>query len=554
MANTILLKQSNTANAAPTTGAVELGELALNTFDGKAYMKVDNGITEEIRLVNDVPIANTLFVSKTGNDSNDGTSWLSSLATIEQALAIATARKDLDPDAITLIEVGPGRYQTQGHLDLPDDSIIKCVHRTVIIFPEPTFESRNVFRLGSGCFIEGFLFEGWILDSLSNPSAGFAVSFRPGAVIRRTPYAHKIAVRTIPSWDTVPPPTDPFSIPPNPFFPRGGGVALADGLVCSPYSVFPNIMTWGATPVTPNGIGYCAKNGGLINAINAVSIWCHKHFLALSGGQVILSSCSTQFGDFSMWSEGSRQIVVPTGVTGVTLVPELASAAVIEPEKGPFGTIVDDMWTALDTTINPATGAVYTFGWTPIDEVYTRRDGAEFVQVIIWVLSSADEIPMENYSKGFFDTLGNSIIDVDKYDAFIFAFENMRDTINALPGMSLNAQDIVTALTAALISTLNSPNYQTQPSTVTAVGHTWNSVLAGVALTKIPPAFNRTNIEASIVEVNDGVVIASGQDDQGSALFVGGMKIDADTGELSGPPFDQAVSRIATKSAIAFNF
>jgi hypothetical protein len=74
-----------------------------------------------------------------------------------------------------------------------------------------------------------------------------------------------------------------------------------------------------------------------------------------------------------------------------------------------------------------------------------------------------------------------------------------------------------------------------------------------VALTKIPPAFNRANLEASIVERDDGLVIASGQDDQGSALFVGGMKISADTGELSGPPFDSAVSRIATKSAIAFS-
>jgi hypothetical protein len=552
MANTILLKQSNLANAKPSTATVELGELALNTFDGKAYMKVDDGITEQIRLVNDIPITNTLFVSKSGDDANDGTTWTNSLATLEQALALATARKLADPAAITLIDVGPGRYQTRGHLDMPDDCVIRCVHRTAILFPEPTWEQRNVIRMGSGCFVEGFLIEGFQLDSLTNPSEGFAVSFRPGAVLRRVPYAHKIAVRTPPSWDTVPPPLNPFSIPPNPFVPRGGGVALADGTVCSPYSVFPNIMTWGATPVTPNGIGYCAKNGGLINAINAVSIWSHKHFLALSGGQVILSACSTQFGDFSMWSEGSRQIVVPTGVTGVTLTIELASAAVIETEKGPFGLIVDDMWTALSTTINPATGSVYTFGWTPIDEVYTRRDGAEFVQVIIWVLSSADEIPMENFSRGFFDTLGNSVIDPDKFDAFIFSFEFMRDYINALPGVTVQAQAIVTALVTALISTLNSPATQTQPSTVTAVGHTWSGVLAGVALTKIPPAFNRTNIEASIIEVNDGVVIASGQDDQGSALFVGGMKIDADTGELSGPPFDQAVGRIATKTAIAF--
>ena len=553
MANTILLKQSSLANAVPSTSTIEFGELALNTADGRAYMKVDDGLGERIALVNDIPIANTLFVSKNGNDANYGDTWLNSLATIEQALAIATARKLADPAAITLIEVGPGRYQSRGHLDVPDDCIVKCAHRTAIIYPEVTWEQRNQFRLGSGCFIEGFLFEGWQLDSMTDPTEGFAVSFRPGAVIRRTPYAHKIAVRTNPYWDTVPPPLDPFSNPPNPFVPRGAGVALADGLVCSPYSVFPNIMTWGATPVTPNGIGYCAKNGGLINAINAVSIWCHKHFLALSGGQVILSSCSTQFGDFSMWSEGSRQIVFPTGVSSVTLTIELASAAIIEPIKGPFGAIVDAMWTALDTTIDPATGQVYTFGWTAQDEVYTRRDGAELNQVLIWVLSSADEIPMENYAKGFFDTDGASIIDVSKFDAFIFAFEFMRDYIVALPGMSANAQAIVTALIdETLIPTITTPNYRTQPSTITAVGHTWTAVLAGVALTKIPPSFNRTNIEASIIEQNDGVVIASGQDDQGSALFVGGMKIDADTGELSGPPFDQAVGRIATKSAIAF--
>jgi hypothetical protein len=552
MANTILLKQSSLSGAVPTTPAVEFGELAVNTADGKAFMKVDDGSGERIALVNDVPVANTYYVSKTGDNANNGRTWSSSVATIEQALSLATAKKLADPTAIILISVGPGRYSTQGHLDLPDDCIMTCAHRTAIITPELGFEQRNQLRLGSGCFVEGFIFEGWQLDSMSDPSEGFAISFRPNAVIRRTPYAHKIAVRTNPTWDTVPPPLNPFTIPPNPFVPSGAGVALADGLVCSPYSVFPNIMTWGATPVTPNGIGYCAKNGGLINAINAVSIWCHKHFLALSGGQVILSACSTQFGDFSMWSEGSRQIVIPTGVVGVTLTLQLSSAAVIEADKGPFGLIVDDMWTALSTTINPATGEVYNFGWTATDEIYTRRDGAEFVQTIIWVLESVDEIPMENFSKGFFDPMGNSIIDVDKFDAFIFSFEFMRDYMNALPGVTAPAQAIITALVTALISTLNSPNYRTQPSTVTAVGHTWSGVLAGVALTKIPPAFNRTNIEASIIERDDGVVIASGQDDQGSALFVGGMKIDADTGELSGPPFDQAVGRIATKSAIAF--
>ena len=325
--------------------------------------------------------------------------------------------------------------------------------------------------------------------------------------------------------------------------PRGAGVALADGLVCSQYSTFPNIMTWGATPVTSNGIGYCAKNGGLINAVNAVSLWAHKHFLALTGGQIILSSCSTQFGDFTLWSEGSRQIVYPEGVTGVTLSIQLVAAAAIDFQAP---SIINDMWDAL-------VAGGYTTGWTDIDEFYTRRDAANFIQCISWVLQSADQIPMENFSKGFFNTVGTSVIEPAKLDAFLFSWEYMRDQMNALPDVNTDSQDIITALVTALETTVLTPTYRTQPSTITAIGHTWTGVLAGVALTKIPPAFNQATLEASIIERSDGVVIASGQDDQGSALFVGGMKINADTGELSGPPFDAAVGRIATKSAIAFS-
>jgi hypothetical protein len=512
-----------------------------------AFRKSNENFTELYQNVN-APIANTLFVQVTGDDNNVGITWESAFRTIEKALEVATARKAADPAAITLIDVGAGRYMTQGHLDMPDDCIARAVHRTVIIYPEPGYEERNQFRMGSGCFIEGFLFEGWRVDDLTDPTEGFAVSFRPGAVIRRVPYAHKIAIRTVPTWGYVPPPQDPYAEPvPNPQVPRGAGVALADGLVCSQYSIFPNIMTWGATPVTSNGIGYCAKNGALINAVNAISIWAHKHFMALSGGQIILSSCSTQFGDFTLWSEGSRQIVYPTGVVGVDLEADepgrLEAAADIEANSA---AIIDNMWAAL-------VAGGYTVGWTEADEVYTRLDAANFLQVIIWVLESADEIPMENFSKGFFNVIGESVIDPDKLDAFLFSWEYMRDQINALPGVNVVAQGIVSALVDSLESTIDNPVLRTQPSTITAIGHTWTGVLAGVALTKIPPAFNRAPLEASIIERNDGLVIASGQDDQGSALFVGGMKISADTGELSGPPFDSAVSRIATKSAIAFS-
>lgn len=43
MANTIQLRRSATANAVPTTTQLALGELAINTNDGKLYLKRNNG-------------------------------------------------------------------------------------------------------------------------------------------------------------------------------------------------------------------------------------------------------------------------------------------------------------------------------------------------------------------------------------------------------------------------------------------------------------------------------------------------------------------------------
>jgi hypothetical protein len=489
-------------------------------------------------------VPNVFYVTTVGDDLNDGKSWERSFLTIEKALEVATSRNG----EITLIDLGPGIYITQGHLDMPDNSIIRSAHRTVIIRPEPGFEERNVFRMGSGCFIEGPMFEDWRLDDMDNPTEGFAVSFRPGAVILRTPYAHKIACRTTPYWGVVPPPLDRDNA--NPLVGRGMGVALADGSVCSPYSIYPNIMTWGATPVSHNGIGYCAKNGGLINAINAVSIWQHKHFYALDGGQIILSSCSTQFGDFTMVAKGGRNVIVPEEVS-ITLTIESASNTAIQAASS---TIIDNLWIELSTEINPNTSQVWNSGWTALDEEFTYRDAATFIQSIGWVLTTANEKPMLDFAKGLFNVDGTPVFTSDKLDAFKYSFEYIRDEIIALPGVSSNAANIVTSLVTSLNNTITSPVTRTEPSTITAVGHTWSSIFSGVALTKIPPARNLAKIQDSILEIDQGLVIASGQDDQGSALFVGGMTIDADTGELGGSPFTSAVNRIANKTAISRSF
>lgn len=77
MSEIIKLKRSAVPSNAPTTGQLELGEVAINTYDGKVYIKKNNG-TESIV---EVGAGGSSLPSQTGNSgkflTTDGTdpSW-----------------------------------------------------------------------------------------------------------------------------------------------------------------------------------------------------------------------------------------------------------------------------------------------------------------------------------------------------------------------------------------------------------------------------------------------------------------------------------------------
>lgn len=48
MANTIKHKRSGTAGATPSSGSLVAGELAINTADGKVFIKKDDGTVVEV--------------------------------------------------------------------------------------------------------------------------------------------------------------------------------------------------------------------------------------------------------------------------------------------------------------------------------------------------------------------------------------------------------------------------------------------------------------------------------------------------------------------------
>ena len=70
MAQTLKLKRSSTANKAPTTSDLALGELAINTNDGKIFFEKDDGspTVQSILTTNTVsPITGSLNMSGIGN-------------------------------------------------------------------------------------------------------------------------------------------------------------------------------------------------------------------------------------------------------------------------------------------------------------------------------------------------------------------------------------------------------------------------------------------------------------------------------------------------------
>ncbi|MFZ9946623.1 MAG: hypothetical protein ACO3FN_06045 [Vulcanococcus sp.] len=85
MANTIKLRRSAVAGKTPAVGDLQLGELALNTYDGKLYTKKDNGTASIVELSGSAgPVTETPQVISSNYELSTGKNALS-VGTVEIA-------------------------------------------------------------------------------------------------------------------------------------------------------------------------------------------------------------------------------------------------------------------------------------------------------------------------------------------------------------------------------------------------------------------------------------------------------------------------------------
>ena len=164
--------------------------------------------------------ANALKVTvdaSSGNDDWPGTT-LQPVQTLERAfeLCLEKAGGELNRNAINNavhISVGPGTYYTKGNLMLPDDCV--CISTAgqyaTVIEALPGYENNNCILVGSGCYVQGFAYQNWKVDNFDFPEGGFAIAYRPGAKLLRSPYLRDSTQLSNFLRQDVEPPLNPYN-------------------------------------------------------------------------------------------------------------------------------------------------------------------------------------------------------------------------------------------------------------------------------------------------------------------------------------------------------
>lgn len=156
MATPIRIKRSAQAGKKPTLEQLQLGELAVNFYDGKVFFKQDTqGVGIGTRIV-EIGAGSTtfpgkvIFVTDNGNDDNNGLDENNAKATIKAAAALA-----LPGDTI---KVFSGRYVENNPITLADNvTIVGNDIRNCLIEPQ---NNADVIHLGNGGTVQDLSFVG----------------------------------------------------------------------------------------------------------------------------------------------------------------------------------------------------------------------------------------------------------------------------------------------------------------------------------------------------------------------------------------------------------
>ena len=262
-----------------------------------------------------------------GDDQNDGHRIIDSMKTIKAAVASA--------DAGDIVLVAPGVYRESCPIDITVNnlSIVGQSLRSCFVHPTPATENNSMFRVNSGTLISNFTFAGMKATGARGDNAidtdstyglpeeqGWVIEFYPNAQIFKSPYIQNctnfadsgIDNHTAQEEETDPDVNgyfDPNNMTQGGFGgdltsgPTGGGI-LIDGAAVSTDSPLRSMVVDAFTQITLDGPGLLCCNNGYGQLVSFFGTFCHYHAKALSGGQLNLSNCTTDYGRYGLIADG----------------------------------------------------------------------------------------------------------------------------------------------------------------------------------------------------------------------------------------------------------
>jgi len=165
----IRIRRSSVPAKKPTIDQLQAGELAVNFYDGKLFIKQDQGGvgvgTRVIEVGAGSSVGKTIFVNKNGNNFNTGLSLNDAKATIGAAASIA-----LSGDTI---KVYPGYYVENNPVILPTNVVVQGTElRNCQVTPQNT--DKDLFHVNNAVHVTNLSFVG---PGMTNGSA--VIAFQP---------------------------------------------------------------------------------------------------------------------------------------------------------------------------------------------------------------------------------------------------------------------------------------------------------------------------------------------------------------------------------------
>jgi hypothetical protein len=264
----ITIKRSDVPGKIPEIEDLQLGELAINTYDGKLYTKRTREFigTDILAVSGSGPdIANVYYVTADGSDFNSGKKLGDAKRTIGAAVALA------EPG--TIIKIGPGNYIENNPITLPDHvSLMGDNLREVTVSLQ---NQGDLFYVGNGNYIWNLSFTG-----SSNPGAAI-FSFDPNRItyIDQSPYVQNCTN----------------------FVPNSIGLKVDGSNAIGPTK---SMVLDSYTQYNQGGIGVSITNEGyaqlvsLFTICNDIAVYCG------SGGACDLTNSNSSFGTYGLVSDG----------------------------------------------------------------------------------------------------------------------------------------------------------------------------------------------------------------------------------------------------------